>query len=351
MSVLTLFRFLSLSLSGIFLFTVSGWSQEGKVLYEMRHELNPGFEEMASMIPTEMVVYFNPTKVREEQKSAAPGQQFTIIDQINGNYTVCLEIKGKKYALETPQDPSEPVVTPTGNEKVIGGLPCKEVQITKAGEKSLAYITEALPANYNPLAKGQGFVMAFSTTTPQGTFHYEAQQVIFEPIDSSLFGIGPEFQVVTPFELQKILSGQNTEAFEVGKTMNDFTLTTMEGDTIQLSKLKSEFIILNFWFAACKPCVQEIPLLNRLTKRFPEVDITFLAVTFDAKETAQAFIEKHPFDFTICPGATEIIRQLGIVSFPTSVVLSRDLRVAGYEVGSSPKIDAELARIISGALD
>lgn len=351
MPVFRFTRIRLLSLWGIFFFTVSGYSQEGKVLYNMSAELNPGFEEMASMIPTEMVVYFNPTKVREEQKSAAPGQQFTIIDQVNGDYTVCLEIKGKKYALQTPQDPSVPVVTPTGNEKVIGGLPCKEFQITKAGQESRAYITEALPAQYNPLAKGQGFVMAFSTTTPQGTIHYEARQVVFEPVDSSLFTIGPDFQEVTPFELQKILSGQSTDAFEIGTTIEDFTLTSMEGDTIQLSGLDSEFIVLNFWFAACKPCVQEVPQLNRLTKRFPEVSITFLAITFDAKETAKAFTEKIPFDFTICPGATTVIRQLGIVSFPTSVVLSKDLKVVGYEVGSSPRIEEELAEIISGALD
>ncbi|MEM6722800.1 MAG: TlpA disulfide reductase family protein [Bacteroidota bacterium] len=343
-------RMAFLSLSGILFIVVSGWSQEGQVVYEMSHELSPGFEEMASMIPTEMVVYFNPTKVREEQKSALPGQQFTIIDQVTGDYSVCLEIKGKKYALQTPQDATIPTVEATGNTEMIAGFLCKEYKITKGLEESVAFVAEPFPAQYNPLAKDLGFVMAFSTKSPQGTIHYRAQRVVFESIDSSLFSIGPEFQEVTPFELQKILSGQSTDAFEIGQTIKDFQLTSLEGDSIQFSKLDAEFIVLNFWFAACKPCVQEIPLLNQLTKRFPEVKISYLGVTFDSKETASGFTKTHPFDFVICPGATELIRDLGIVSFPTSVVLNSDLEVVGYKVGSSPKIEEELAEIISKAL-
>ena len=55
--------------------------------------------------------------------------------------------------------------------------------------------------------------------------------------------------------------------------------------------------MLNFWFIGCKPCVAEIPDLNKIKEKFKDKDVAFFAVTFDSKKKLEEFVIKKPFDF------------------------------------------------------
>ncbi|MFB9859903.1 redoxin domain-containing protein [Salinicoccus siamensis] len=54
-----------------------------------------------------------------------------------------------------------------------------------------------------------------------------------------------------------------TKTVDVGDEAIDFKLSTLEGETIQLSELTAEKgVILNFWGTWCKPCREEMPDMN-----------------------------------------------------------------------------------------
>ena len=56
--------------------------------------------------------------------------------------------------------------------------------------------------------------------------------------------------------------------FHNGDLAPDFTATTLTGDNMQLSKMKGNYILLDFWASWCGPCRQENPALAKLYNQY-----------------------------------------------------------------------------------
>ena len=65
----------------------------------------------------------------------------------------------------------------------------------------------------------------------------------------------------------------------------DFELRDLEGNTVTLSDLAGEVVVLNFWATWCGPCRQEIPDLAAFHKENP--DIPLVGVSVDDLSTGQ----------------------------------------------------------------
>jgi peroxiredoxin len=49
---------------------------------------------------------------------------------------------------------------------------------------------------------------------------------------------------------------------KVGQPAPDFTLTLVNGQTVNLSDLRGEVVVINFWATWCVPCLHELPTLD-----------------------------------------------------------------------------------------
>lgn len=74
-----------------------------------------------------------------------------------------------------------------------------------------------------------------------------------------------------------------------------FKGATIFGDSIFFNQLKENVLVLNFWATWCKPCLEEIPLLNKLVAKYLYVaDVKFIAVTEEgAIWVTKFFIDKN----------------------------------------------------------
>ncbi|RYG41108.1 MAG: TlpA family protein disulfide reductase, partial [Chitinophagaceae bacterium] len=74
----------------------------------------------------------------------------------------------------------------------------------------------------------------------------------------------------------------------------------------------------------------EFPDLNKLKAKFGD-QVNFVSVTFDKSLKVQEFLKKKPLDFITVTDATDITDGIGLTSYPTTIFLDKDGRVASVQ--------------------
>ena len=128
---------------------------------------------------------------------------------------------------------------------------------------------------------------------------------------------------------QKVEITNNRKKYKLqeGTVLKELNFKDSNGNNFTLDSLKGKVIVLNFWFIGCKPCVEEIPDLNRIQEKFKDKEVVFLAVTFDSKKKLEEFVKKKPFNFTLVPDSMKIIRQFYVNSYPTTILIDKDRKI------------------------
>lgn len=80
-------------------------------------------------------------------------------------------------------------------------------------------------------------------------------------------------------------------------------------------------MILNFWFTACRPCIEEMPALNRL-KEHHENRILFLSMAPEKANEIHRFLEKHDFQWRIFPSSKDYISRFGS-GYPKNILVDQ----------------------------
>jgi thiol-disulfide isomerase/thioredoxin len=102
-----------------------------------------------------------------------------------------------------------------------------------------------------------------------------------------------------------------------------FNLNTLFDGKFDSEKLKGKPTLINFWFTKCAPCIDEMPVLNKIKEKYKE-DFNFIAITYEKKEDVVKFLKKHPFEFEHLVDAEDFTDQLGIKAYPMNLFLDRN---------------------------
>lgn len=115
-------------------------------------------------------------------------------------------------------------------------------------------------------------------------------------------------------------------------------LMTLNNKTIDLNDLKGKPTLINFWFTTCKPCIEEMPILNKIKTTFKD-SVNFVAITFETTTKVRQFLTKHKFNFQQIPNAEKFIDALNMTSFPVNVFLDKSGKVVRIENGIPYTLD------------
>ena len=124
------------------------------------------------------------------------------------------------------------------------------------------------------------------------------------------------------------------------KELPSFSLKTLDGEIIDLEKLKGKPTMINFWFTKCVPCIKEMPLLNDIKKKY-ENHVNFVAITYEDRDSVNTFLKKYDFDFMHLINGKEYIKALGIKAFPTNLFLDKNGILKYVKGGIPPKTEGE----------
>lgn len=117
---------------------------------------------------------------------------------------------------------------------------------------------------------------------------------------------------------------------KAGEQFPPFRLARLDGAAFDNASLRGRYSIINFYFALCAPCVQEVPELNALAKN--RGDINVVGITFDTALETRQFAADKKFAWTLLPDAKILIDQLGVRAYPSFALLDPAGRVVAIDV-------------------
>jgi tetratricopeptide (TPR) repeat protein len=125
----------------------------------------------------------------------------------------------------------------------------------------------------------------------------------------------------------------------------DFSFTSSEGEHLTLDDLRGKVVVLDFWGTWCPPCVDSVPELRGLHKRYSkEPSFMLIGISSDGDEdTWREFTVKNKM---IWPQYRDrdrrIQRAFGVRAFPTYIVIDHEGIVKFQSIGTSWQRSANL---------
>jgi peroxiredoxin len=131
-----------------------------------------------------------------------------------------------------------------------------------------------------------------------------------------------------------------------------FETTNLDGERIVLDDLVgSGPIVFDFWATWCKPCIKELPYIQRLHEEYADQGVQVFAVSTDSPKSqskVKPFIRGRKFTFPVLFDADgEVFRKLqGKGAIPYVVVLDADGFIRYQHSGYRPGDEKELERVV-----
>ena len=129
-----------------------------------------------------------------------------------------------------------------------------------------------------------------------------------------------------------------------------FMVSDINGRTYSTDELKGKVVVINFWFVACKPCVKEIPDLNKLVQDYKSAEVVFLAFALNPSSELKKFIAKNPFQYNIIPDASALANLFAVKAYPTHIIADRNGKIVHSVSGVTDATMPTLKTFIDGLL-
>jgi len=110
-----------------------------------------------------------------------------------------------------------------------------------------------------------------------------------------------------------------------GKPFPSFHYVDLNGNTYTTENTRGKIVVVKAWFISCKPCVAEMPELNKLTEQYKNrKDIVFVSIAWDSKKALEAFEKRIGFKYAIVPvKASYIEKDLHAAGYPVHWVINK----------------------------
>jgi len=151
--------------------------------------------------------------------------------------------------------------------------------------------------------------------------------------------------------LLQMLELEQDKSKLIGEKIAAFDFTDLNGNKITPETTKGKILVLNFWFIACKPCLEEIPKLNAVYEKFKDSeDVVFASVTFEQQPKVERFIKKYPIAYPLVTDEKMGIYRFKVKGYPTNLIIGHDGKITDYITGGFPGVGTRIETGITEAL-
>ena len=141
---------------------------------------------------------------------------------------------------------------------------------------------------------------------------------------------------------------KNIVIYEKPIAINELKFKDINLQEVDLSDKKGNIMILNFWATWCAPCRREMPSLEKLTHKHPEIKVYAINMEKPNKLKAQdffKFIGVLSLDIYFDP-KLKLVKQFKMRGLPTSILIDKEGREFGRVVGEIDFMDKNFIQLL-----
>jgi peroxiredoxin len=180
--------------------------------------------------------------------------------------------------------------------------------------------------------------MASETTRKEKDFNY--------PIAVFIFVAVTVLVIILSLKLNdSSFQFSNQVAIKDNLPAPDFKFPGLDGKMVSLSDYKGKVVLVNIWATWCPPCVEEMPSMEKLYKKFKGENFEILAVSIDEPglKAVAPFMKKSSLTFPALIDSEGTIKTVyGITGIPESFIIDKQgiliKKIIGPVDWTTPKI-------------
>jgi thioredoxin-like negative regulator of GroEL len=119
----------------------------------------------------------------------------------------------------------------------------------------------------------------------------------------------------------------------------EFRVTTLLGETLSLAQLSRKIVVLDFWATWCHPCVEALPDLKELVRKYSPEQFALISISADSDEQSwREFVAKKSMTWPQVWDSDRRIREVfSVNAFPTYIVLDGEGVIRQRIIGTNPQ--------------
>ncbi|MFW6067105.1 MAG: TlpA disulfide reductase family protein [Myxococcota bacterium] len=141
-------------------------------------------------------------------------------------------------------------------------------------------------------------------------------------------------------------------ALSQGSRAPEIGLRDLKGRAIKMSALRGKVVIVDFWASWCEPCKDEMPVLDRLYRKYRKAGLVVVGVGQDREASnVRKFLRRNPVSFPIVhDGAHTVAKRYRPGKMPSSYIIDRRGIVRhvheGYSASDARRFEREVKALL-----
>lgn len=115
--------------------------------------------------------------------------------------------------------------------------------------------------------------------------------------------------------------------------IEELKLKTIDGETLALDQYKGKTIFINFWATWCRPCITEMPSIEKAQQKLKGENLVVLMVSNEPRGQIKSFIDTHNYHFKYAQ-LDMPLEQLNIQGLPTTFIINPQGQLVFSEMGA-----------------